>query len=88
MRGRAWRCRYNDRVDVDAEIQRLTARRAAIWAGAESTVGEVERIGKKLSDLYERKRHDAVADRTARPEILRRSRVESELERLMTRRKA
>jgi len=76
-------------VDSSTEIERLVARRAAIWAGREEGApGEVQRISGRLADLYEQRRHERTQAATGRkPEDIRRqARVETELERLMTRR--
>lgn len=73
---------------INDEIARLNARRSAIWAGAENAPGEAARIGKKLADLYDERR-SVRAQQTSgrrRPDIVKHARVESELERLMTRR--
>jgi hypothetical protein len=72
--------------NVDAEIARLSERRSALWSGAvEGFSGEAAKIAKQLEDLYERKRTaKATEGHRPRQEIVRRARVESELERLMT----
>lgn len=74
-------------MGVAEEIDRLSRRREVLWAGevtAESS-REIDRITARLADLYEQKRMDAVqASGARRAEIVRRARVESELERLMS----
>ncbi len=51
--------------------------------GGGADVYEVDRITARLADLYEQKRHEAAQSFGSRSEIVRRARVESELERLM-----
>ena len=67
------------------EIERLSRRRQALWAGGEPDSGaEVSRIAARLADIYEQKRHDqARTSSVRRVEIVRRARVEWELERLV-----
>lgn len=67
------------------EIDRLSRRRQALWAGAPAdSPAEVSRITTRLADLYEQKRHDhARTSSRRRAEIVRRARVEWELERLV-----
>jgi hypothetical protein len=75
-------------TETELKIEVLTARRHAIWSGApEKVVGEAVNIGKQLADLYEQRRHERVRAESGRTrtEIVRRARVESELERLMKR---
>lgn len=73
---------------VDAEIHRLSDRRQAVWFGSLGETAEVARIAVRLADLYERKRFERAQAETGtrRAEIVRRARVESELERLMSER--
>lgn len=71
------------------EIEHLSRRRQTIWfegPGDGGGGGEVLRLTGRLADLYEQKRHE-VAQMTAvkRTEVVRRARVESELERLVVR---
>lgn len=72
--------------DTLSEIHKLSARRQAIWDGASETVPlETQRIAAKLSDLYEDLRMERAqqgSPKRTRESILRRARVESELERL------
>lgn len=72
---------------VEAEIARLVKLRQDIWGGrAEGAPGEAKRIASKLADLYDERRAMEARDRTlTRADVIRRARVESELERLMTR---
>jgi urease gamma subunit len=72
---------------VDQRIHELSARRQEIWSGAKPEPGEVERITKELNELYrERRAGKTVAEMGAsRAEIVKRARVESELERLISR---
>lgn len=72
--------------NVDVEIARLSERRSALWAGdGEGYSGEAAKIASQLEELYERKRTaKATEGHRPRQEIVRRARVESELERLMT----
>lgn len=73
--------------DVSAEIERLTAERQALWCAGGDHGTEIARISSRLADLYEQKRQQAAqaASGRKRSEIVLRARVESELERLMTR---
>ncbi len=73
-------------MDTLAEIHSLSARRQAIWAGAEGYQGEPDSIAKKLGQLYETLRSErAQFTGRTRQQITRRARVESELERLLNR---
>lgn len=72
--------------DVDTKIEALSAQRQLIWrigVGFE----DLPAIAAQLADLYETKRHDDAATRSgvSRADILRRARIESELERLINR---
>ena len=71
---------------IIAEIERLSRSRQALWFEATPGCGfEVDRLSSRLADLYEQKRHEvAQATGARRSEIVRRARVESELERLMS----
>ena len=68
-----------------AEIDKLSARRQEIWAGAQTlSDDEVQRITSRLSDLYEARRIEEAQVRAGdRAEITRRAKVEAEIERLM-----
>lgn len=71
-------------MDVIDEIDRLSRRRQELRLGGEAEdLREVDRITSRLADLYEQKRHEAAQSFGSRAEIVRRARVESELERLM-----
>jgi hypothetical protein len=75
-------------TDIDAEIHRLSARRQEIWGGSPDTPGEAQRLAKQLADLYEERRFTqarSVVGSSSNVEIVRRARVESELERLIDR---
>ena len=74
-------------TSIERRIHELSQRRQEIWAGAASEPGEVQRIAKELEELYRERRAaktHAEIGRT-RGEIVRRARVESELERLINR---
>jgi hypothetical protein len=70
-------------VDVDALIDQLTAERQRLWS--EGGRGEeIDIITKKLADLYDLRRRSRTELLHGNPvEIIRRARIESELERLM-----
>lgn len=80
--------------DVDAEIERCAELRRELWA-AGAHPDEVRKVTKKLDALYEEKRINAAKARTGtNPEVSRRdwrskinkkARIESELERLISR---
>lgn len=73
-------------MDLDAQIAQVSARRQEIWAGAPSEPGEVTRLSKQLEDLYEARRMSLAQNPTvSRADVIRRARVESELERLISR---
>jgi hypothetical protein len=69
----------------EIEIEKLSARRQEIWAGAPmSTDDELHRITNRLADLYEERRIAAARLRGGdRSDITRRAKVEAEIERLM-----
>lgn len=72
---------------VADEIEALSRQRQRIWFSCEPYRGvEVERITSRLAGLYEQKRHERAQTRAraSRSDIVRRARVESELERLMS----
>jgi hypothetical protein len=73
--------------DVQAQIDELSRRRQDLWAGDGDDAAEVGRIGRRLADLYEAKRISSAQDTggRSRAEIVRQARVESELERLISR---
>ena len=69
------------------EIERLSRRRQGLWLSVAPSDGshEVKRIASRLADLYEQKRHEAAQSTSVRrTEIVKRARVESELERMMS----
>lgn len=68
-----------------AEIDKLSARRQEIWAGAPAVSDdEVSQITARLADLYEARRVEEAQVRAGdRAEITRRAKVEAEIERLM-----
>lgn len=70
---------------LDAEIERLSARRQELWADdTRDTTSETSTIAAKLEELYETKRIEQAKARVGnREKITRRARVETELERLM-----
>lgn len=68
--------------DVTREIEALAKRRQELWHGDGGNPGEADKIGQRIGDLYEEKR--ALQAGTDREAIVRRARVETELERLMT----
>jgi hypothetical protein len=81
-------------LDVDAEIERLSGVRRQLWAdGAHPE--EVRKVTRKLDGLYEEKRINAAKSRTGtspdttrkdwRAKINKKARIESELERLISR---
>lgn len=73
--------------ETERRIHELAKRRQEIWAGAASEPGEVKRLTTELEELYRERRAaatQAAVGRT-RSEIVRRARVESELERLISR---
>jgi hypothetical protein len=73
-------------VSVEDEIERLSARRHALWAEDRDVSLEVLALTAKLTDLYEAKRISDAKDRAgAREKITRRARIETELEKLMRR---
>ena len=73
-------------MHLSDEIHRLATRRQDIWFGrAPGESGEVSRLTLQLADLYEERRSEDARFRSGeRAEIVRRARVETELERLMT----
>ncbi len=72
-------------TNTSVEIERLSHRRAELWANPlKAAPGEVARIAKRIADLYETRRIERAQDRgLSRAEIVRRARVETELERLI-----
>ena len=74
-------------VDRDAEIERLSRSRQEIWSGLRiGEPGEIKSISDQLAKLYEERRLDAGENPgRSRTDVIRRARVESELERLMSR---
>lgn len=72
-------------MERDAEIERLSRRRQEIWAGAPSEPGEIKKISDLLAALYEERRTENGQPNRTRADVIRRARVESELERLMSR---
>lgn len=73
-------------MSTEAEIERLSSRRQSIWANGDGDPGEVDRINGRLAELYETRRHErAHVTPELRAAVVRLARVESELERLMTR---
>lgn len=68
------------------EIEKLSARRQEIWAGAQAEEGEVDRIGTKLADLHEERRISRAKETSGkgRSEIVRSAKLDAEIERLMT----
>lgn len=73
-------------AEVDVAIDRVSARRSELWAN-NGDPGEIVVLGRELVNLYEEKRHHVARDRSgrSRAEIVRQARVESELERLISR---
>lgn len=72
---------------VGEEIEALSRKRQAIWfSGEPYRGGDVDRLSSRLTGLYEQKRHELAqrGARASRADIVRRARVESELERLMS----
>ena len=74
-------------MSVDESIHELSQRRQEIWSGAPAEPGEAARITAELEELYRERRAEKTftAIGRSRAEIVRRSRVESELERLISR---
>ncbi len=72
---------------VDERIHELSQRRQEIWSGATPDPGEIERISKELQELYRDRRAGKTREEVgiSRAEIVKRARVESELERLISR---
>ena len=72
---------------IDDRIHAVSRKRQEIWAGAPSEPGEVERLSKELTDLYRERRASKTRAEVGvtRDEIVKRARVESELERLISR---
>jgi hypothetical protein len=71
-------------VDVDALIDQVTEERQRLWR--EGGRGEkVDELTRKLQDLYDLRRRSKAELLNGNPvEIIRRARIESELERLMS----
>lgn len=73
---------------ITSEIERLSQRRQALWAGASETAPtEAARLAVKIADLYEELRLERAQYGTGgrtRDQIHKQARVESELERLTT----
>ena len=73
-------------TDLDRQIEQVSARRQAVWAGApEAFTQEAVKLGSQLADLYELRRQERASGDRNRGDIVRQARVESELERLITR---
>jgi hypothetical protein len=70
-------------VSLDAEITALSRRRQDLWSEGGQAI-EVAKLTRRLADLYELKRQSH-ATTTDRAEVIKRARVESELERLISR---
>ena len=72
--------------DIGEEIEELTRRRQAILSKGGGEPGEVERIGRLIAALYEERRAARARDSSgiSRDEIVRRARLEGEIERLMS----
>lgn len=72
--------------DISAEIHEVSQQRQACWANGADPI-ETGRLARKLADLYEEKRILHAQERTGKTksEIIRQARVESELERLISR---
>jgi len=68
------------------QINELSRKRHDIWNSGDEDPVEVERITKRLVDLFEEKRSELAKFRgqASRVDIIRRARIESELERLMS----
>lgn len=68
------------------EIDRLSARRQAVWAGAPETVAqETKMIAKRLEVLYEARREEECAAKNGDRDTLKiRAKVETELDKLTT----
>lgn len=67
---------------MDTEIEHFSMRRQQAWASGNTD--EVARITSRLADLYEERRRQRAQDGYRdRAEIIRRARVESELERMI-----
>lgn len=68
------------------QIHDLSRRRTAIWCGGVENPVEVDRITKQLADLYDIKRSEIAQRRGygTRADIVRRARIESEIERLIS----
>ena len=68
------------------QINECSSQRQAIWQSGEENPAEVERLTKRLVDLFEEKRSDLAKFRgqTSRSDIIRRARIESEIERLIS----
>lgn len=79
----------SDSYNLAAEIDRLSRRRHELWAqGGGPDPHEVGRISARLHEAYEELRLARAAEEVGgrkRADIVRQARVESELERLMTR---
>ena len=69
---------------IDAEIERLAARRQALWAAGEPG-DEAKKIGDKIAALYEEKRRRTATHGTAaqRERAKRVAKAEDEVDRLM-----
>lgn len=70
-------------AQVGIEIEKLASDRQKLWFGDRpGTPGEATRISNQLADLYEERR--ALVAGGDRDTIVKRARVETELERLMS----
>jgi hypothetical protein len=70
-------------VSIQDDIERLCQERQMLWA--EGRADEAAEAGKKIEALYAKKRH-ALADHgsaAARDAVMRRAKIEEQLERLM-----
>lgn len=68
---------------VDEEIEFLTELRRRIWAG--EAEGRPEDITEKLAELFDQRRRARAEQLHGNPsEIIRRARIEAELERMMS----
>ena len=68
---------------VDQQIEDLSRRRQELWATGGGDPGEVEKLSAQLAALYEERRLDRRETKATRDEVVRRARIESELERLI-----
>ena len=70
-------------MTVEEQIEQLSVERQQLWREGDPT-GRAKEIAKRLTDLYEEKRIEATRQRGVAPtaEIVKRARIEAELERL------